>query len=53
MHSGDLQQIITGKIGTVELTQEFLLTFAIIMELPMVMILISRFMNHKANSCVV
>jgi hypothetical protein len=49
MHAPDLQQLITGKVGEIELTQEFLLTFAIIMELPMLMILLARILKYKLN----
>jgi hypothetical protein len=49
MHAPDLKQLITGKVGEIELTQEFLLTFAIIMELPMLMILLARILKYKLN----
>lgn len=49
MYSEDLKQLLSGKVGEIELTQEFLLTFAIIMEIPMLMIVLSRFLNYKIN----
>ncbi len=49
MYLEDLRQILNGKAGDVELTQEFLLSFAIIMEIPMVMILLSRVLSYKLN----
>ena len=49
MYLEDLRQILNGKAGDVELTQEFLLSFAIIMEIPMVMILHSRVLSYKLN----
>jgi hypothetical protein len=49
MYSADLKQILEGKIGDVALTQHFLLIFAIIMEIPMLMILGSRFLKYKIN----
>ena len=49
MYSEDLRQILNGKAGDVELTQEFLLSFAIIMEIPMVMSLLSRVLSYKLN----
>lgn len=49
MHAADLQQLLTGKVGNMEVTQEFLLSFAIIMEIPMLMILLSRMLNFKLN----
>ena len=49
MHSEDLQQLLSGKIGDMEITQEFLLGFAIVMEIPMVMILLSRILPYRIN----
>ncbi|MEM6845991.1 MAG: DUF6326 family protein [Bacteroidota bacterium] len=49
MYSEDLKQILNGKAGDVELTQEFLLWFAIIMEIPMAMIVLSRVLSYKLN----
>lgn len=49
MHPKDLQNILVGKIGDIEITQEFLLAFAIIMEIPMLMILLSRFLKYNIN----
>ncbi|MEM9671018.1 MAG: DUF6326 family protein [Bacteroidota bacterium] len=49
MYSEDLQQILNGKAGEIELTQEFLLLFAIIMEIPMMMIVLSRLLTYKLN----
>jgi Na+-driven multidrug efflux pump len=49
MYSEDLKQLLSGKVGEIELTQEFLLIFAIIMEIPMLMIVLSRVLNYKLN----
>jgi hypothetical protein len=49
MHADDLQQLLTGKVGGMEITESFLLTFAILMEIPMAMILISRITKYKTN----
>jgi hypothetical protein len=49
MYSEDLKQLLSGKVGEIELTQEFLLTFAFIMEIPMLMIVLSRILNFKLN----
>jgi len=49
MYSGDLKQILEGKVGDLELTQEFLLGFAMIMQIPMAMILGSLFLYYKTN----
>lgn len=48
-YSETLNQLIAGKIGEIEFTQEFLLVFAIIMEIPLLMILFSRVLNYKPN----
>ncbi len=49
MYSADLQDILNGRVGTMELTQEFLFGFAILMEIPMLMIILSRFAKYKWN----
>jgi len=49
MNSEDLKQILTGTVGSLEMTPNFLLGAAIFMEIPFVMILLSRFLRHKAN----
>ncbi len=48
-YAPNLQQFLTGFAGGMELTQGFLLTFAIIMELAMLMILLSRVLNYSLN----
>ena len=49
MNSEDLQQILSGTVGSLEMTPNFLLGAAIYMEIPMAMILLSRFLKYKAN----
>jgi len=49
MNSEDLQQILTGTVGSLEMTPNFLLGAAIFMEIPFVMILLSRILRYKAN----
>jgi hypothetical protein len=49
MHAEDLRNILNGKIGDIEITQEFLLAFAVIMEIPMIMIVLSKFLRYKLN----
>ena len=49
MHAPDLRNILEGSVDGVELNQGFLLSFAIIMEIPMVMILVSRLAKYKLN----
>lgn len=49
MHYKDLQQIITGTVDGMKLTEEFLFAFAVIMEIPMVMIVLSRLLPQILN----
>ena len=49
MHAEDLRNILNGETGDIEITQEFLLAFAFIMEIPMIMIVFSRFLKYKVN----
>lgn len=49
MNSEDLKQIMTGTVGSIEMTPNFLLGAAIFMEIPFIMILLSRVLRHKAN----
>jgi hypothetical protein len=48
-HAPDLNQFLTGYAGGMQLTQGFLLTFAIIMECAMVMIVLSRVLKYSLN----
>ena len=49
MNPDDLKQILSGTVGAVQMNQQFLLGAAIMMEIPFVMILLSRILKHKAN----
>lgn len=49
MHAEDLKNILNGTIDGTQLTQEFLLGFALLMEIPMLMILFSRILKYKLN----
>jgi uncharacterized membrane protein len=49
MHAEDLRNILNGTIDGVDMNQEFLLSFAFIMELPMLMILLSRLLKENIN----
>ena len=48
-HSESLKQLMTGEMGGMEINQEFLLAFSFLMELPMVMIVLSRILPYKSN----
>jgi len=49
MHSEDLKNILAGSIDDMQISQGFLLGFAIVMEIPMLMILLSRLLKFKLN----
>ncbi|GAA5214675.1 DUF6326 family protein [Corallincola platygyrae] len=50
LHDADsLQAFLTGEAGGMKITEEFLLYFAIIMQIPMIMIVLSRFLVFRAN----
>ena len=48
-YAPDLNQFLTGTVGGIVLSQSFLLTFAIIMEFAMVMIVLSRVLKYSLN----
>jgi len=49
MDSSLLKQYLTGVVDGLELTENFLLIGAILMEIPIAMILLSRILNYKVN----
>ena len=44
-----LKQLMTGNVGGIHFTQEFLLGAAILMEIPIAMVVISRLLKYRAN----
>lgn len=44
-----LQAFLSGKVGGMQITEEFLLVFAFIMQIPMIMIVLSRVLTFKLN----
>ena len=48
-HSESLKQLVTGEMGGMKINQSFLLSFSILMEMPMVMIVLSRILSYKSN----
>ncbi len=44
-----LKEVIAGTIGSIQITQGFLLGFSILMEIPIAMVLLSRVLKYKAN----
>ena len=48
MNPGDLQNILTGNVG-INITQELLLIFSIMMEIPIAMVFLSRILESRLN----
>ena len=46
---GSLQQMMTGYAGELKITQSLLFVFALLLEIPIAMIFLSRLMNRKSN----
>ena len=46
---GVLEEMMTGYAGEIEVTQGLLLIFALLLEIPIIMILLSRILNYQAN----
>jgi hypothetical protein len=44
-----LKQILSGTAGSMQITQGFLLSFAILMEIPIAMVLLSRLLDYRSN----
>ena len=49
MNPAVLNQFLTGDLGFVKITQEFLLGSAILMEIPISLVLLSRVLKYKVN----
>lgn len=49
MKADFLQEIITGSVDGIELTPGFLLMAAIFLEIPIAMVLLSRFLKYRLN----
>ena len=48
-HAESLQAFLSGQVGGMKLTEEFLLSFAFVMQIPMIMILLSRLLVYAFN----
>ena len=48
-YSENLKQIMSGTMGGMDITETFLFAFSVIMELPMLMIVLSRLLPYKFN----
>lgn len=49
MNPADLRNILSGTVGAIQMNEQFLLGAAIMMEIPFVMILLSRVLRYKIN----
>lgn len=50
MHLAEyLEAFLSGDVGGMKITEEFLLMFAFIMQIPMIMIVLSRALTFKLN----
>jgi hypothetical protein len=49
MDSGLLSQYLTGTVNGIEMNEKFLLSGAILMEIPIAMVILSRLLKHTAN----
>lgn len=52
MYSPELSRILTGEIGKIKITQNFLLFMALFMEISMIMIVLSRVLPQRLNRLV-
>lgn len=49
MEPGVIKELITGTLGSIQVTQVFLLTSAIMMEIPFAMIVLARVLKYRAS----
>jgi len=49
MEPAAMRELITGTLGSIQVTQVFLLSAAILMEIPFAMILLARVLPYRAN----
>ncbi len=49
MEPGIIKELMTGQIGSAQVTHEFLLAAAVMMEIPFAMIVLSRVLKYRAN----
>ena len=49
INPGFLEEVMTGYAGEIEITEGLLLAFAILLEIPIAMILLSRVLKYRAN----
>lgn len=44
-----LQAFLSGNVGGMIITEEFLLAFSVVMQIPMIMIILSRLLTFRLN----
>ena len=49
MEMGMLKGLLQGYVGTIHITQQFLMVAALLMQIPFLMIVLSRILNYTAN----
>lgn len=49
MDSSVLTEILRGYAGSIQITQGFLLGASVLVEIPIAMVLLSRFLSYRAN----
>src|SRR5687768_18530180 len=49
METEMLKGLLTGYIGRIQVTQGFLMAAALLMQIPFMMIVLSRILNYRAN----
>jgi hypothetical protein len=49
MESAVLKGYLEGQVGNIQVTQQFMLNAAFLMEIPIAMVLLSRILNYRAN----
>ena len=49
MDAGLLSQYLTGTVNGIEMNENFLLSGAMLMEIPIVMVILSRVLKYRAN----
>jgi hypothetical protein len=49
MAPGVIKDLLSGHVGTIQITQEFLLAAAILMQIPFIMIVLARVLPYRVN----
>ena len=49
MDSGALKELLEGHVGSIQVNQQFMLGAAILMEIPIAMILLTRVLKYRPN----